>query len=113
MDSDFSDQNKKQQEPSAVTRFEELKVEPWDDKSRLTIKVLLSPFQQRPSLRLKICNLQGEKIVETTIIETMDTAFELTMHLPKQIGSGQFFLQGNVFYENEESIDQMITQFEV
>lgn len=113
MDSNLNNPQELHPDLPTITRIEELKVEPWEDKSRLTIKVLLSPFQQRPSVRLLISTVQGEKIVETTIIETTDSAFELTMHLPKQIEAKQFLLQGIIIYENEETGDQMTIPFEV
>lgn len=59
----------------------------WPDGNRVAVKINLT-LSQPLSLVLSILDSDNTILVETVVIGTMDTAFELTMHLPPGIHQG-------------------------
>ena len=84
--------------PPAEVRVKELRTAPWQDNRRVGVYMELTPFQKRPSAELTITNPSGEIAAQASIIETMISKLELTLHLRGPILSGAYTLSVSVFY---------------
>ena len=99
------------QDPTAIplppdeVRIIELRADLWPDNRRVRIYLELTPFQKRPSGEITIYNPSGEEVASASIIETMTSKMELTMHLRGSISPGQYQVNASIFYEeiSEES----------
>lgn len=92
------------QDPTAIplppdeVRVKDLRAEPWQDNRRVGIYLEVTPFQKKPNAELTITNPSGEVAAQASIIETMITKMELTLHLRGPIASGTYTLSATVFY---------------
>ncbi len=99
--------------PPQEVRFSDLKVEPWDDKTRLKILVQITPFNKNPDLEFQIESADGSKIAQVSIIENIESKFVFTMHLRNKSKQGPYLLIGTISYEEIGIVDQKTYQFEI
>ena len=75
------------QDPTAIplppdeVRVKDLRAAPWQDNRRVGIYLEVTPFQKRPNADITIHNPSGQVVATASIVETMITKMELTMHL--------------------------------
>ena len=81
--------------------FIDLKVEPWEDKSKIKIFVKISQFLVSPNMNFYIKNLEAAILSEVTLIENIDTDLVFTMHLRNYSSQKELILLGEIFYDNE------------
>ncbi len=93
------------------TKIGEITARQWPDQTRVTLKITLLDLGQPVSLSLAIQNSRGELLVETTIIETLDSAFELTMHLPSGQNDNPMTITASLYDEEHGQIDQKSIPF--
>lgn len=74
-----SEESKTSLEPE--NKIQLLKASRWPDGQRVAVNIELS-LRQPLSIHLSLQDKLEKTLVDTTIIETMDSAIELTMHLP-------------------------------
>jgi hypothetical protein len=84
--------------PPHDVRVKELRAEPWQDNRRVGIYLEVTPFQKKPNAELTITNPSGEVAAQASIIETMITKMELTLHLRGPIANGTYTLSVSIFY---------------
>lgn len=94
-------------------RFVDLKVEPWEDKTRLKILVQITPFNKNPDLEFQIESADGSKIAQVSIIENIESRFVFTMHLRNKSKQGPYLLIGTISYEEIGIIDRKTYPFEI
>ncbi|HEX2619125.1 MAG TPA: hypothetical protein VHL11_03230 [Phototrophicaceae bacterium] len=83
-------------------RIESLKVTPYPDRFRVFIEIGVTPFRDRPNLILAMRNTEGKLIADLSIIETMHSEMEFTMHVrgvPDP--AGDYTLTADLFYESK------------
>lgn len=86
--------------PPSEVHFIDLKVEPWEDKTRIKVFVKISEFTTPPNFNFFIKH--NEIILsEVTLIENIDTEFVFTMHLRIPSDHNLFTLLGEIFYHDE------------
>ncbi|OJX41262.1 MAG: hypothetical protein BGO78_00490 [Chloroflexi bacterium 44-23] len=85
----------------------------WPDKTRITLKVNLLDLINPLSLSLAIQDNLETVMVETSIIETVDSEFELTMHLPGKKAEGLLKIVAILFDQDDAKIDQKTIPFTV
>lgn len=94
------------QDPSVIplppdeVRIKELRTHLLPDKRRVRVYLEVTPFQKRPNGEISIYDPSGEEIANTSIIETMTSKMELTMHLRGAIPVGQYQVNVSIYYED-------------
>lgn len=106
----FFDEGAEPRERSAV-RMEQVVVQPYPDGQRVRIKVVLTPFFEKPNLVLTITNSAGQQMATADILETMLHVNELTMHLRSAEPSGDYALQVDLYYGAEPAQDTRMVEF--
>lgn len=99
------------QDPSAVplppeeVRIKSFKAEPWPDGRRVRIYLEITPFLKRPNSELVILDEKGREIASLTIIESITSRMELTMHLRAEETAGRYTASAALYYldDNPES----------
>ncbi len=69
--------------PRSEIRIEQVTLEPYPDRQRVRISVELTPFApaDRPSLEITAISAEGAVLGSTTVIESVQRTFSLTLHL--------------------------------
>jgi len=100
--------------PPKEVRIKEFQAELRPDNRRVRIYLELTPFQKRPNGEITIYNPQGEDVASASIIETMVSKMELTMHLRGEIAPGEYSIQAFIYYlevpEQSEGVGDITQQ---
>ena len=100
MDIFFRDPNEIPLPPEEV-RIVRFEAEPWSDGRRVHIYLEVSPFQKRPNGGISIINAAGDELADISIIETMDSKMEFTLHLRGAELIGPFTALAYISYPEE------------
>ena len=98
MDIFFNDPNIVRLPPEEV-RLREVRIATQADSGRVKVYLELTPFQKRPDLSVSITSSSGKEAARTTILETMLTKLELTMHLREPEPGREYTLETIVYYQ--------------
>jgi hypothetical protein len=93
----FQDPNEKRLPPSEV-RIRKLEIEPWKDGRRIHVSIEVDPFQQRPNFELTITDSEGNERASVSILESITTKTELTMHIKGSETSGRYTFNAQLFF---------------
>ena len=94
-------------------RFNRLGIFMHDDGRRFVVGFDLTPFMERPSLQVYVTDDSGRAVTSLTIIEAIQTNFNLTMHLPEDGNKGLFDVSALLYYrttDNEKIVVDQITK---
>ncbi len=98
MDIFFNDPNVVRLPPEEV-RLREVRITPQTATGRVKIHLELTPFQKRPNISVSITSASGKEAARATILETMLTRLELTMHLREPDSGSEYSVETTVFYQ--------------
>lgn len=102
MDIQFFDNTDHVPQPKHKIRIEMLEISPYPDRFRVHIHLKVTPFQERPNLVLAIHDEAERLVSEISIIETMHTDMEFTLHIRgKEEPAGLYTLTADLFYETK------------
>lgn len=85
--------------PPEEVRLKKVEVIPKADGGRVKIRLELTPFQKRPNISVMITAQSGKEVANTTILETMLTQLEITMHLRGRETGDHFVVETIVYYQ--------------
>jgi hypothetical protein len=85
--------------PPEDVRLREVIVAPQPESGRVKIHLELTPFQKRPNISVSITNTAGKEAARTTILETMLSKLEFTMHLREPEQGNEYTLETTVYYQ--------------
>jgi hypothetical protein len=99
------------QDPSAIplppneVRIREFSAEPWPDQRRIRVNLEITPFQKRPNGEIKIFDPEGKEAALLTIIETIVSKMDFTVHLRTAPVFGLYTATASIYYmkQDEES----------
>jgi hypothetical protein len=94
----FNDPNVVRLPPEEV-RLREVRIMVQADTGRVKIHLELTPFQKRPNITVSITSASGKEAARATILETMLTRLELTMHLREPDPGSEYSVETTVFYQ--------------
>jgi hypothetical protein len=102
-------------QPKDKIRIEDLKATPYPDRYRVFIEVKVTPFRDRPNLLLVMRDTEGRVIGELSVIETMHSEMEFTLHIRNVADpAGEYTLTADLFYEKRNPPqDQRQVNFEI
>ncbi len=98
MDIFFNDPNVVRLPPEDV-HLREVRITPQVDTGRVKIHLELTPFQKRPNISVSITSASGKEAARATILETMLTRLELTIHLREPDPGSEYTVETTVFYQ--------------
>jgi hypothetical protein len=84
--------------PPEEVRIRRLVAEPWPDGHRVRITLEITPFQKRPSGEIRILDSDGEEISSFTIIETIVSKMQFTLHLRENQPGGRYTASASLYY---------------
>jgi hypothetical protein len=88
-------------QPKDKIRIESLRAMPYQDRFRVFIEIKVTPFRDRPNLLLVLRSAEGRVVGELSIIETMHSEMEFTMHIRNLADpAGEYVLTADLFFEN-------------
>ena len=106
------DQNAVPRPPEDV-RFLRVSAEPYADGRRIKLTYVLTPFQKRPNLEIRLEDEAGMEHGSITVIETMDAKFTLTAHIRSDVpAEGPLRVRSVLGYEELPEVDQALTPVE-
>ena len=83
------------------------------EDGRFVVGFDLTPFIERPSIQVFVTDEAGEAVTSLTIIESIQTNFHLTMHLPADQSDGLYTVSALLYYQtmdNEKSVVDQISK---
>lgn len=83
-------------------RFNQLGIFMYEDGRRFVVGFDLTPFMERPSLQVNVTDKSGREVTSLTIIEAVQTNFNLTMHLPKDGNNNLFDVSALLYYRTTD-----------
>ena len=84
-------------------RFNQLGLFMHDDGGRFVVGFDLTSFKERPSIQVFVTDESGEEVTSLTIIESLQTNFHLTMHLPDNKSKGLYTVSALLFYQTPDN----------
>jgi hypothetical protein len=85
--------------PPEEVRLREVHITDLPKSGRVKIHLELTPFQKRPDISVSITSFSGKEAARTTILETMLTKLELTMHLREPELGREYTVETTVYYQ--------------
>jgi hypothetical protein len=93
--------------PPDEVRIRRFEAEPWPDQRRVRVSLDVTPFQKRPNGEIKIFDPDGQEAALLTIVETVVSKMEFTVHLRGPSTEGEYTARAKIYYtEQEEPADQ-------
>jgi len=99
--------------PRGQVRIREVRASPYPDGRRIRLAIRLTPFQERPNLQIEVFNASGTAVASLTLIESLQSKLELTVHLREPHPQGAYRAVTAVHYAGETPLDIVETAFEV
>jgi hypothetical protein len=94
-------------QPRDKVKIERFEAKPYPDGWRIRLIVDVTPFQERPSLEIRVQTGdedQKRRVAELSVIETMTRHMEFTVHIrgvPSPVG--QYLAEAELYYENVDA----------
>ncbi len=93
-------------QPRDKVKIERFEAKPYPDGWRIRIILDVTPFQERPSLEIRVQTDEQHgkrRVAELSVIETMTRHMEFTVHIrgvPSPVG--QYVAVADLYYENQD-----------
>jgi len=101
MELNFFDSSEAPKPRDQVT-IEALRATAYPDGWRVRVGVDVTPFQERPSLEIRLHTAAGREVAALSIIETMHRAMEFTIHIRGVNNpTGQYTLSADLYFGDE------------
>jgi hypothetical protein len=94
----FNDPNQSHLPPEEV-RLSDVRLAVYPKADRVRVRVELTPFTERPNLRVRISDTAGKVIAQSDILETMLPSLEFTLHLRAAEREKEYTLEAEVYYQ--------------
>ena len=89
-------------------RFNQLGLYVFEDRQRIAVGFDITPFRERPSIDVSIVNDTGMEQASLSIIEAMQTNFNLTMHLRESVPDHQYEIQATLYYRTADGDREVV-----
>ncbi len=111
MDLDFITDPELAPKPRAEVRILELTAEPFPDRQRVRVHVVITAFApvDRPSLEIAVAHEDGTVLTSLSVIETMHRTLDLTAHLRQGVpAGGTYTVQADLYYYDPEQVQHTL-----
>ena len=89
-------------------RFNQLGIYVFEDRKRIAVGFDVTPFRERPSIDVSIVNNTGAEEASLSIIEAMQSNFNLTMHLRDPVPDRQYNIQALLYYRTADGDREVV-----
>jgi hypothetical protein len=102
-------------QPRDKVKIEDVRIEPYADRWRIKISIDVTPFQERPSLEIRLTGPDSRLAAELSVIETMHRKMEFTMHIRGAASpEGAYRAEVDLYYEDRNAPqDRKSVEFEI
>lgn len=102
-------------QPRDRVKIEDVRVEPYADRWRIKISIDVTPFQERPSLEIRLRGPESRLAAQLSVIETMHRKMEFTMHVRGMSApEGAYRAEVDLYYEDRSAPqDRKSVDFEI
>ncbi len=88
-------------QPKDKIKIERLESQPYPDGWRVKITIDVTPFQERPSLEIRVRSDNSQSVAALSVIETMHRHMEFTVHLRGVTSPvGTYVTEVDLYYDN-------------
>lgn len=91
-------------QPRAGVRLTQVSLAPYADGRRVKLTLALTPFLEKPNVEVRVTNAAGQEVATLSLIETMETNFEFTLHLRGPEPHGAHTAHLDVYYLTSEDV---------
>lgn len=115
MDLNFFDNPDLVPKPREEVQIEHVGLSPYPDNRRVKVEIRITPFapSDKPDLAIAVRQPDGTEIASTHIIQTVQSAITLTIHLRHELEENQpYTFQVDLLYEEgvvHHSVQQVLT----
>lgn len=105
---DFSNVPKSRED----VRFKQLGFYVYPDQRRIALGFDITPFLEKPSIEVNVFNNAGVLASTITVVQTLDTNFNLTLHLRDSEPASPYRVEAVLFYsapEGERTVAEIKT----
>ncbi len=85
--------------PPEAVRVLKVQITPQPQNKRVKVHLELTPFLKRPNIEVMVLSADGTEVGHTSILETMQSKLEFTIHLRQDATSDELNLQTTVYYQ--------------
>lgn len=90
--------------PRDQVRVIHVEATPYPDRRRIRVSVEVTPFRERPNLEITIRDAAGQRVVGTSVLETMLVKMEFILHMRgSDDPAGDYAVQVMLYYEDIHS----------
>lgn len=97
-------------------RFNQLGIFVYEDGRRIAIGFDITPFFERPSIEVSVTNNQGIESASLTVIEAVESQFNLTMHLRDPEPANPYTVTAALYYQTAGKertvVDKVVKTFD-
>ncbi|CAG0987837.1 hypothetical protein ANAEL_02122 [Anaerolineales bacterium] len=94
------------------TRITQLSAQPYPDGYRLHVNMEITPFQKRPYIEVTLCDVEGDEVASTNIVEPLGWKLEFTMHIRGELHN-PYTLSARLYYPEGPENDPVAYLFDV
>ena len=84
--------------PRDKVSFNKIGLYMFEDGRRFSIGFDITPFVERPSIQIFVVDPSGNEVTSMTVVETNQSNFSFTMHLPDDQGQQDLDVTAVLFY---------------
>jgi hypothetical protein len=99
--------------PPEKIRFKSVRVSPYPDHTRVRVNLQITPFLQRPNIDVVILDSVGDEAASAKVIESLEPALQLTLHLRGQRPSGPYTARLALHYTDQDPVDRTEVKFDL
>lgn len=103
--------------PRDEMRFNQIGIFVHEDGRRIGIGFDITPFMERPSINILVTTEMGEEAASISVIEVVETNFNLTLHLRDNEIARRYILEAVLYYNSPGSdkkiVDRISRSFDV
>lgn len=99
--------------PPDEVSFRKLAAEALRDGRRVRLSLEITPFQERPTIEIKVQDPEGALVATSSIVEIVEPRMNLTMHLRGSPVPGPYTVHAELSYPERDPVDQTETRFEL
>jgi hypothetical protein len=99
--------------PPEQVHFENIRIEPWPEVTKIRVLMELTPFQSPPNLEVVITDTEGQEVTSAHIIENVDYRLVITLHLRRAPASPHYQLTARLIYPDLGTVDERNLTFDL